>query len=168
MQKSEKTREEAANSTKKVLDCTAMDNKYLHKDFHGAMCFSIKYLDENFGREATAEYLRQVGKTVYSPLINKLGSDGLSALEDHWRKIFTEEGGEFHLGYEGNVLVLRVDKCPAVAHLKRIGKFYTDRFCEITVLVNETICNEAGFACSCEYVPSEGKCVQKFWKKGDS
>ncbi len=29
----------------KVLDCKASDNEYLHKDFHGALCYAIKYLD---------------------------------------------------------------------------------------------------------------------------
>ncbi len=40
----------AENSDKiKVLNCKASDNEYLHKDFHGALCYGIKYLDDVYG-----------------------------------------------------------------------------------------------------------------------
>ena len=32
----------AENEKIKVLDCQASDNEYLHKDFHGAMCYGMK------------------------------------------------------------------------------------------------------------------------------
>ncbi len=149
---------------KKVLDRTASDNVYLHKDFHGAMCYAIKYLDDNFGPDAVTEYLQQVGTTVFSPLIEKIKKHGLSAMEEHLKSIFTNEGGDFTLAYEDGTLVLKVCQCPAVAHLKKIDKWFTDRYCLSTVVVNETICREAGFTCSCDYQPNEGRCVQKFWK----
>ena len=47
---------------------------------------------------------------------------------------------------------------------KKHGYFYTDRFCLTTVVVNETICEGAGYKCSCDYKQGEGKCVQRFWK----
>lgn len=148
----------------KVLDCKASDNKYLHKDFHGAFCYSIKYLDDNYGQDATKEYLEQVGRTCFAPLAVQLKEEGLQALQRHWRKIFTEEGGRFKMDYEDQTLVLTVDQCPAIAHLKKINQMFTERYCESTVIVNETICSEAGYCCSCEYEPGKGKCVQKFWK----
>ena len=148
----------------KVLDCKASDNEYLHMDFHGALCYSIKYLDDKFGAKSTKEYLQQVGRTYFAPLSDALKKDGLLALEKHFKNIFTKEGGKFSLSYQGDTLVLKVDKCPAIAHLKEKNQLYTQRYCETTVIVNETICQEAGYECSCEYVPGEGECVQKFWK----
>ena len=153
------------DSNIKVLDCYAGDNEYLHRDFHGALCYTIKYLDDKFGHDATAEYLRQVGRTYFAPLSEKLKTDGLAALEDHWRNIFGTEGGKWSLDYDGDTLVLTVDECPAVAHIKATGHLYTDRFCVSTVIVNETICVDAGYKCSCQYEPGVGKCVQKFWKE---
>jgi len=152
------------DSQKKVLDQKASDNQYLHKDFHGALCYGIDYLDRLYGPAATDEYLRQVGETYFSPLSEQLKAEGLPALERHWRNVFGLEGGRFTLCYEGDVLVLAVDECPAVAHLKKINKLYTPRFCRTTVVVNETICRRAGYECSCEYEPGRGRCVQKFWK----
>ena len=148
----------------KVLDCRASDHEYLHRDFHGALCYAIKYLDDNYGPEATASYLQQVGRSYYSPLIAQLKSDGLAALEKHLRHIFTTEAGKFDIEYQNGTLVLTVTECPAVAHLKKIKQLCTNRFCETTVVVNETICAEAGFRCSCAYEPGQGRCVQKFWK----
>lgn len=146
----------------KVLDCKASDNVYLHKDFHGAMCYGIKYLDDTLGAEATRAYLEQFARAFYAPLIERLKAEGLGALEKHWREVFEREEGDFKLEYQGETLVLTVKECPAIAHLKQQEQLFTKRFCETTVVVNETICRAAGYACSCEYQPGEGKCVQKF------
>ena len=153
------------NAKQKVIDCTAADNVYLHKDFHGALCYAIKYLDDNYGRDETVEYLKQVGSTYFRPLSDQLRREGLSALEKHWRKVFADEGGVFEIGYEGDMLVLEVAECPAVTHLKNQNQFCTDRFCESTVVVNDAICKAAGYECSCSYEAGIGKCIQKFWKK---
>ena len=149
----------------KVIDCKQSDNEYLHKDFHGALCYALKYLDENFGEEATQEYLKQVAQTYFKPLSEKLEKDGLKAIENHWRHIFQKEQGEFELYYEDDKLILKVDMCPAIAHLKKSNLFFTERYCQTTVIVNKTICEDVGYKCSCEYKPGEGKCVQKFWKE---
>ena len=50
--------------------------------------------------------------------------------------------------YEGEVLVLTVERCPAIAHLKRREQLFTDRYCETTVVVNEAVCQQAGYRCS--------------------
>ena len=149
----------------KIIDRKASDNKYLHKDFHGALCYAIKYLDENYGHDATKEYLRQVAKTYFAPLTEKLKAEGLKAFENHWQNIFVKEGGKFNISYEDNNLILKITQCPAITHLKEKNMFFTDRYCITTVVTNKTICQEAGYDCSCEYKPGEGKCVQKFWKE---
>jgi len=151
----------------KVLDCKCSDYPYLHKDVHGALCYAIQYLDDTYGHDATRAYLEQVGRTVYRPLIQDLIHQGISAMENHLRHIFSLEGGDFHLAYEEDVLVLTVQACPAISHLRSIGQLFTDRYCETSVVVNETICKEAGFKCSCSYEPGKGTCVQKFWRTKD-
>lgn len=147
-----------------MLELRASDNQYLHKDFHGALCNAIKYLDDIYGIDATTRYLRQVGKTVFSPLIAELKQKGLVALERHWKTIFDLERGKYDMQYEGDALVLTVHQCPAIQYLRDHNLLCTDRYCETTVVVNETICSAAGFKCSCKYEPGVGKCVQRFWK----
>ena len=150
--------------TFRVLDCKSAEHKYLHKDFHGALCYGIKYLDDNYGPEATRDYLRQVGQTYYAPLSKRLKNEGLGALENHWNEVFAKEGGKFTMEHQDGVLVLTVQECPAIAHLKQINQLFTPRYCETTVVINETICAEAGYACSTQYEPGAGRCIQKFWK----
>jgi len=149
----------------RILDQKASDNEYLHRDFHGALAYALKYLDENFGPAATTEFLQQVGSTCFAPLSQQLRQEGLPALENHWRTIFEKEGGRFTLKYEGETLVLQVHECPAMAHLKQTQQLFTERFCESTVVVNETICQNAGFRATCAYEPGQGRCIQKFRKE---
>lgn len=148
----------------KVLNFSASENTYLHKDFHGALCYAIKYLDEEYGPAATTRYLKQVGKTCFARLARSLKRQGLSVMEEHLKYIFSAEQGIFDIRYDGAVLVLNVKKCPAISHLIKTKQLFTTRYCESTVVVNEQICKTAGYKCSCQYKPGEGICVQKFWK----
>ncbi|OHB54181.1 MAG: hypothetical protein A2Y12_17040 [Planctomycetes bacterium GWF2_42_9] len=149
----------------KVLDCKSSQNEYLHKDFHGALCYAIKYLDEKLGPDATSEYLKQIGKEVFSHLIAAIKSDGLIAIDRHFKKIFELENGKADFQIENNQLTINVSKCPAISHLKSTGQLFTDRYCLTTVILNKTVCEQAGYKCSCRYKPYEGKCIQKFWKE---
>jgi len=151
----------------KTISFSASQLPYLHKDFHGALCYAIHYLDQTFGPAAAEEYLRQVALHCYAPLLDNLKTRGLSALEEHFRDIFTREEGRFDLRYENGVLIMEVSRCPAVCHLLSINQLFTDRFCQTTVIVNQTLCRAAGFDCSCDYQPGKGKCIQKFWKSKD-
>jgi hypothetical protein len=154
-----------ADAVYNVLELNSCDNEYLHKDFHGALCYAIKYLDEKYGDRAVADYLGQVGREVFSPLIAALKQEGLIALERHFKAIFEKEGGRAEFKCVNDVLVITVFKCPAITHLTSTGQLVTDRYCETTVNVNKAVCDAAGYQCSCEYTPAAGRCVQKFWKQ---
>ncbi|NLP09945.1 hypothetical protein GX408_06050 [bacterium] len=146
----------------RIMDQRASDRDYLHKDFHGALADAVRYLDETYGYEATAEYLTQVGRTCYAPLIDKLKQEGLPALEKHLLSVFTREDGRFSIRWENGDLVLEVYQCPAISHLVRTGRPFTPRFCQSTVHVNEAICRAAGYHAVCDYEPGKGRCVQRF------
>ncbi|OHB55062.1 MAG: hypothetical protein A2Y12_10465 [Planctomycetes bacterium GWF2_42_9] len=149
----------------RILERKASDNQYLHKDFHGALCYAIKYLDETYGQEATSQYLQQVGRENFKPLIDELKQKGLIVLERHFKSIFGLESGEAKFKLENDQLTIEVSKCPAIAHLRSNGQLFTDRYCQTTVNINQAICDSAGYECSCDYIAGPGKCVQKFWKK---
>jgi hypothetical protein len=152
----------------KILERNSSDNQYLHKDFHGALCYAVKYLDDTFGMDATAQYLAQVGTAVYKPLIEAVKKEGLIALERHFKHIFELEGGQAQFELKGDSLIIRVSKCSAITHLRSIGGLFSDRYCETTVKVNSAICEASGYQCSCDYQPGAGCCEQHFWKKGTS
>ncbi len=146
-----------------IMDQRATDHDYLHKDFHGALADAIRYLDATYGEDATAQYLSEVGRVCYAPLIDKMKQQGLSALEQHLISVFTQEGGRFSIHWQDGVLVLEVTQCPAISHLVGTGRSFTPRFCQSTVHVNQAICRAAGYGTTCTYEPGQGRCVQKFF-----
>ena len=136
----------------------------VHKDFHGAFSYGIQFIMQRYGLEGLREYLNKLADTVYAPLVKALQSEGLIALRDHWDRIFTLEGGKYELREEGDVLVLDVHECPAIAHMKKHGYTIDPNFCEHTRILNEAICTRAGYQSSVEYDQEAGRCVQRFWK----
>ena len=136
--------------------------RYLHKDFHGALSCGFQYVKDNYGYEALRDYWRQVAVGCYGRLIEAMKTRGLSALEDHLRDIFTIEGAEFELYQEGDSLVLKVQRCPAIHHMKEFGYPIAEDFCEHTRVVNGEICRQAGFEAECDYDQGAGRCVQRF------
>jgi hypothetical protein len=137
----------------------------VHKDFHGAFSYGIQFVMRNYGMEGLKAYLEKLADTVYGPLVKGLRDEGLSALRAHWDHVFTLEGGKFALRDEGDVLVLDVHECPAIAHMKKHGYDIDPNFCEHTRILNEAVCRRAGYHSSVEYDQAEGRCVQRFWKE---
>ena len=137
----------------------------VHKDFHGILSYCIQHIYEKYGEQEMVECLRQVARNVYGPLTKALRKDGLSALERHWRNIFTIEEADFELYYEDDMLVLNIRKCPAIGHMKSRGYKIFKEYCEHTRIANEEICRLAGYACSVAYNQERGCCLQRFWKE---
>ncbi len=98
----------------------------IHKDFHGALSCVFQFLDEKYGKKALEEYLHQVGENLYRDLMKEIKMKGLVALEEHWRHIFTIEGGEFEIDRrDDKEITLIVKKCPALAHIKKGNILFT-------------------------------------------
>ena len=140
----------------------------VHKDFHGAFSYGLQHLYDHFGMEAVDEYLRRVGTRCYADLIERIREHGLPALEEHLRAIFELEEADFELGYEGETLVLRVHRCPALSHMQKTGYAIFHDYCRHTRVVNEAMCDAAGLETSTESDQTAMKCVQKFWKKANA
>ena len=139
--------------------------KNIHKDFHGAMSFGLKYVYDSYGDNGVKEYLEELANTVYSPLSKALKNSGLRELERHWKKIFDLEDADYKLSYNDNVLILKINKCPAISHMKKFGYEIFGKFCEHCKILNAEICRNAGYKSSIEYDQNKGKCLQKFWKE---
>jgi hypothetical protein len=134
----------------------------VHKDFHGAMSFGLEFLERHYGAEGTEEFLSGLAGTVYRDLVNDLRERGIDALRDHWQHIFAIEEGEAEFEMEGETLVLRVHRCPAIHHMKAHGYKIAPHFCEHTRIVNDAICQAADYLAEVESDQSAGACVQRF------
>ena len=150
---------------KEIMERKAADNEYLHRDFHGALSAGIDYLQEHYGADSVRDYLRKFAKTYYAPLIDKLGSEGLSALKEHFEKLYEIEGGEVEIELSADELVVRVKSCPAVTHIRAIGLPVAELFEETTKTVNEALCEGSEFSAELvEYDPQSGRSVQRFYR----
>jgi hypothetical protein len=134
----------------------------VHKDFHGALSYGLSFLQERFGPDGARAFLEGLASTVYRPLVEDLQARGLPALRDHWQRIFDLEGGDAEMQLTEDELVLRVHRCPAIAHMREHGYPVADNFCEHTRIVNDAICRAAGYEADLEYDQEAGRCVQRF------
>lgn len=152
--------------SKRVMKRKASDNKYLHKDFHGAMSYAIDYLHKSYGENAVREYLRKFTKAFYAPLIDDLKKRGLAALKEHFEKIYNIEGGDVEISLSEDELIIKVNKCPAVTYMKDNNIPVASLFYETTKTVNEALCEDTEFACEfTNYDENTGGNIQRFYRR---
>jgi len=155
--------------TKEVMRRTAADNEYLHKDFHGALSAGIDYLDEHFGPEAVREYLDQFAAKYYGQVTDALSSRGLVALKEHFERLYRIEGGTVRVTLDDDELLVEVEACPAVTHMRKNNLPVARLFGETTRTVNEAICRGTPFAAELvEYDEQTGRSRQRFYRRAAS
>ncbi|HUT95340.1 MAG TPA: hypothetical protein VMY37_38150 [Thermoguttaceae bacterium] len=151
---------------REVIRRTAQDNRYLHKDFHGALSVGLEYVEHHFGEEAVRDYLRQFARAFYAPLAADLKRRGLVALEEHFGKVYAEEGGEVRISLSEDELRIEVEACPAVTHMRERGYPVARLFRETTRTVNETICEGTPYTAELlDYDDRTGRSIQCFRRR---
>ena len=151
---------------KEVMRRKASDNVYLHKDFHGGLSGGIEYLHQHFGEEAVREYLREFTRAFYAPLIDQINQRGLVALKERLEEIYALEGGQIRVSFCEDELILQVEACPAVTHMRERGYPVARLFVETTKTVNEALCEGTPFGAELlEYDEQSGRSVQRFYRR---
>lgn len=144
----------------------ASDNEYLHKDFHGALSVGLDYLQTHYGDESVREYLREFAGNFYAPLTDDLKNRGLIALKEYFEKLYKTEHGEISITFSPDELILNVQACPAVMHIRQNNHPVSLLFYETTKTVNETICRDTPFAAELvEYDQQTGRSIQRFYRR---
>jgi hypothetical protein len=152
--------------TRELTARKAADNTYLHRDFHGALSAGIEYLHEQFGPAAVRDYLRQFATAFYAPLTAALDNRGLAALEEHFGRIYRIEGGRVEMRCSADELVIEVDACPAVTHMRANDYPVARLFSETTRTVNQAICEGTPFAAELvDYDEATGRRVERFYRR---
>jgi hypothetical protein len=148
---------------KQVMTRHAAENVYLHRDFHGALSCGIEYLHRHFGAAAVRQYLREFTLAYYAPLRAELKQRGLVALEAHFERLYRIEGGDAQIELESDTLTIRVNRCPAVTHMREHGYEVAELFHETTRTVNEALCAGTPFCAELlDYEPRTGAGIQRF------
>ena len=151
---------------KEMMRRQASDNEYLHRDFHGALSAGIDYLELRYGEAAVRDYLRQFATTYYAPLKQALQDRGLVVLKEHYERVYDREGGKIGVSLSADELLIRIEACPAVTHMRRHGYRVARLFHETTRTVNEALCEGTPFAAELlEYDAETGRAVVRFRRR---
>jgi hypothetical protein len=155
--------------TREVMRRTASDNAYLHKDFHSALNVGIAYVHEHYGAEAVREYLRHFAAAYYAPLSDAIRACGLAALQEHLATIYAIEGSSVRLNLDNDSLLVEVEACPAVTHIRAQGHPLAALFFETSRTVYETICQGTPYMLEWRaYDPETGRASLRFVRREDA
>jgi len=152
--------------TKQTITRQAADNEYLHKDFHGALSVGLEFLENNYGEQAVRDFLHRFAVTFYAPLTEAMNRRGLVALKEHFAKLYDVEGGDVEITLSDDELLIEVDACPAVTHMREHAYTVARLFGETTRTVNEAICESTPFAADLlDYDEQTGRGIQRFYRR---
>ena len=141
-----------------VVDMRSEDNKYLHRDFHLLGDNALKYCGDNFGATEVVSFLRDFAKNYYAPIIDKIKSEGLTAIKDWLERIYEVEEASnlLHTEISETKLTVTVDKSPAIEYMHSLGKEPSEYYIEETHTVYETIAEECGLGFELFYYDKDG------------
>lgn len=135
----------------------------IHKDFHGALSTGFQYLAEKYGRGDLEEYLKICGENMYGELAESVRKEGLSALEEYWKRIFSLEEAEFEIQKNGNKEIkLVVKRCPALNHMKKAGYPVYEDFCLQCRVINKVLAEKTGLKSKVKSEQDKERCMQIF------
>ena len=151
---------------KQTMTRKASDNRYLHKDFHIALNYSIDYLHNNFGKEAVREYLTQFANAYYSPFKDAIKAKGLFAIKEHYEKIYKIEEANFDIIFSQDELIIHLMASPVVMYIKAKGHPVSKMFHESIETVIKTICMDTPYDFEMlEYHEDNGAYRMRFFRR---
>ena len=128
-----------------VMDRRASDNEYFHRDFHSSMNMGIHYLGEKYGEAVATDYLNTYTENVYGKLIRDIEEKGLSSIaekiEDTYKKEKCEDAVKLEM--KDGKLVVNVNYCPAVQHLRKTGREVSPWYVYTTTVVMQRLAKAA-------------------------
>jgi hypothetical protein len=151
---------------REVIRRNAADNVYLHKDFHGALSAGLAYLEQRYGAAALRDYLRQFALTFYAAVTLAMKERGLVALREHFQRVYTLEGGQIDITFSEDEMLVKVEACPAVAHMRQHEYAVAPLFYETSRTVYAAICEGTPFVSEwLVYDEQSGRTVVRFYRR---
>jgi hypothetical protein len=139
---------------------------YVPKFFHAEFNAQIDYLQQQFGDDAVRRYLRQFVRAYHAPLIEEIRVHGLSALKNHWERIYRLEGTPVEFDLTEDELLIRITTCPAIGYLREGGIAPAALYLETTKTVNEALVEGTPFAASVlDHDAETGRSIQRFYRR---
>ena len=136
-------------------------------DFYYAVNATFRHIHDRYGEEELIRYWEAMGREYFAPLIERFREGGPEAIAGYWRGFFAEEpGSQVSVACDGERVVLDVQVCPAIKHLRGNGREIMPLYCRHCTHVSRGFCEPAGYEVKCE--GGMGSCRQTFTRKGAS
>ncbi len=117
----------------------------VHKDFHRLFCATLRYLEENYGREAVDEIMRRTAQDVYRTIHEAVKSGDCKELCEYWKFYLEREGGVFDIECMSGGVRLTVHECPAQKRLAELGEETDPAMCRATEAFDKALADGSPF-----------------------
>jgi len=132
-------------------------------DFYFAINATFRFIRENLGLKALHRYWTDLGESYFAPVSADWRAGGLSAVAAYWRDFFqAEPGAQVEVDEGSSEVVVRVNTCPSIAHLRGGARDIVPCFCQHCWFIGEAMSAEAGFTLRVD--GGNGSCRQVFQK----
>jgi hypothetical protein len=133
-------------------------------DFYFGINATFHFILQRLGVEGLRRYWVDLATNYFAPVSEQWRRRGLEGVADYWRAFFAAEpGGEVTVGADGEKVILDVQVCPAIRHLRSHGREIVPCFCQHCYFVSEAMAAPAGLAVRIE--GGDGRCVQIFMRR---
>ncbi len=140
-----------------IVDRRAADNEYFHRDFHSSLNKGVDYVGEKYGKDVLIDYLTRYTKNIYKPVFAAIETEGLAAIEAKILDTYKKEKAEDAVStcLKDDKLTVTVHYCPAVKHLKKIGRTVSKWYPYTTEVVMSVLAEAAGYRFTMESYDAE-------------
>lgn len=134
-------------------------------DFYAAINATFRFILERTGMDGLRRYWAELGRGYYAPVAERWRNGGLPAVASYWRAFFeAEPGAGVAVEETAEQVVVRVQRCPAIAYLCAHDRVITPCFCQHCYHVSTAIGEGSGIEVRVE--GGAGTCVQRFARAG--
>lgn len=136
-------------------------------DFYYAIQATFAFIQRKFGHEGLIRYWRDLGERYMRPVWRRWREQGLSGIASYWTAFFeAEPGSQVKVETTDTEVILKVEVCPAIQHLRAGGRTIIAEFCQHCYFVNEAAAAQAGF--TVRVCGGNGRCVQRFMPRTET
>jgi hypothetical protein len=133
-------------------------------DFYFAINATFRFILQRFGMDGLRRYWTDLGRTYMAPVAQAWTAQGLDGVAAYQEAFFqAEPGAVVSVTRAADCVVLEVQTCPAIAHLRQHGREIVPCFCQHCYYVGEAMAEPAGLTLRIE--GGNGACRQTFSRR---
>lgn len=134
-------------------------------DFYFAINATFRFIHRRCGRAGLDRWLAGMARDYFAPVNRCWRVGGLPAVAAYWRDFFEAEPGALvSVSETGGRVVVRVDRCPAIAHLRAARRAIVPFYCRHCAVLGVARAAAAGL--SMRLVGGGGACVHYYGPAG--